>query len=148
MKSGEAISTSGYCDYGYRNAAPSHIHPIYLPHVFALCGPLARGTRVLDLGCGNGAVAGRFLELGCEVVGVDLSQSGIDVARSTWPRRVAGQVAARAGNSTNRDPARRATAPPPEVKLAEHPAPGLKRPRPAAPAPGSFLCPCSARSLR
>jgi 2-polyprenyl-3-methyl-5-hydroxy-6-metoxy-1,4-benzoquinol methylase len=85
MKPGHDSATSRYRDYGYQSPAPSHVHPIYLPHVLALCGPLSPGTRVLDLGCGNGAVAGRFLDLGCEVVGVDLSESGIEVARRTWP---------------------------------------------------------------
>lgn len=86
MNVGKVISSFGYRDYGYRSPAASHVQPIYLPHVFQLCGKLPPGVRVLDMGCGNGAVAGRFLEMGCQVVGVDLSESGVELARKTWPR--------------------------------------------------------------
>lgn len=37
------------------------------------------------VGCGNGAACGQFLELGCSVVGVDLSESGIKIARQAYP---------------------------------------------------------------
>ncbi len=56
-----------------------------MPHIFALAGELKPGTRVLDVGCGNGFTAGQFLECGCTVVGVDLSESGIAIARQTYP---------------------------------------------------------------
>jgi 2-polyprenyl-6-hydroxyphenyl methylase/3-demethylubiquinone-9 3-methyltransferase len=42
-------------------------------------------TRILDVGCGNGAMAGRLASSGCKVVGVDLSHSGIEIARNTYP---------------------------------------------------------------
>lgn len=44
------------------------------------------GDRVLDVGCGNGAMAGRLLDLGCDVVGIDLSEQGIRIAREQYPR--------------------------------------------------------------
>jgi 2-polyprenyl-3-methyl-5-hydroxy-6-metoxy-1,4-benzoquinol methylase len=40
---------------------------------------------VLDLGCGNGYWAGQFAEKGCDVVGVDPSESGIAIARQAHP---------------------------------------------------------------
>lgn len=43
---------------------------------------LADVRRVCDLGCGNGHLAGRLAALGYEVVGVDASASGIELARS------------------------------------------------------------------
>jgi 2-polyprenyl-3-methyl-5-hydroxy-6-metoxy-1,4-benzoquinol methylase len=46
---------------------------------------LKPGTRVLDVGCGNGFTCGEFLRRGCHVVGIDLSESGIEVARRTHP---------------------------------------------------------------
>ena len=44
-----------------------------------------RGKRVLDVGCGNGELAGDFLKLGCVVTGIDLSQQGVDKARESFP---------------------------------------------------------------
>ncbi|MBM3263795.1 MAG: class I SAM-dependent methyltransferase [candidate division Zixibacteria bacterium] len=40
------------------------------------------GERILDLGCGDGALTVRFSELGCETVGVDASPDMIAVARA------------------------------------------------------------------
>lgn len=74
-----------YKDYGFHGANPSHMHRHFLPPIFALCGDLRPGTRVLDVGCGNGFTAGEFLKRGCQVVGLDLSESGIDLARRTYP---------------------------------------------------------------
>jgi 2-polyprenyl-3-methyl-5-hydroxy-6-metoxy-1,4-benzoquinol methylase len=53
------------------------MHRHFLPHIFALGGNLRPGLRVLDVGCGNGFTAGQFLAKGCDVVGIDLSESGI-----------------------------------------------------------------------
>jgi 2-polyprenyl-3-methyl-5-hydroxy-6-metoxy-1,4-benzoquinol methylase len=50
--------------------------------------PLARilasrpGSRIFELGCGNGTVATRLSELGHDVVAVDPSESGIRIARA------------------------------------------------------------------
>jgi 2-polyprenyl-6-hydroxyphenyl methylase/3-demethylubiquinone-9 3-methyltransferase len=41
--------------------------------------------RVLDVGCGNGAMAAEFLRRGCRVTGVDLSREGVEVARAAYP---------------------------------------------------------------
>jgi 2-polyprenyl-3-methyl-5-hydroxy-6-metoxy-1,4-benzoquinol methylase len=40
----------------------------------------------LDVGCGNGFNTGQLLARGCEVVGIDPSESGIAIARETYPR--------------------------------------------------------------
>jgi SAM-dependent methyltransferase len=47
---------------------------------------LAPGTRVLDIPCGYGRIAGRLAALGCDVVGVDNSSSSLDVARGAAGR--------------------------------------------------------------
>jgi 2-polyprenyl-6-hydroxyphenyl methylase/3-demethylubiquinone-9 3-methyltransferase len=49
-----------------------------------MAGPLRPGTRVLDVGCGNGYWAGEFARRGCQVVGVDPSTSGIALARANY----------------------------------------------------------------
>ncbi len=70
---------------GFTNAGALHMHGLLLPRILELLGPVNHGTRVLDVGCGNGYTAGQFLALGCDVVGIDLSQSGIEVAREAYP---------------------------------------------------------------
>lgn len=40
---------------------------------------------ICDLGCGNGHITGRLAVLGYEVIGVDASESGIKIARRTYP---------------------------------------------------------------
>ena len=78
-------TNAGYRDYGFESAAPSHMHRHFLPPILALGGKLGPGVRVLDVGCGNGFTAAQFLDKGCEVVGIDLSESGIALARQTYP---------------------------------------------------------------
>ena len=77
--------TQHYSNYRYQDAgAPctaSYLHK----EVLALCGELRSGTRVLDVGCGNGFLLGHFLGRGCAVVGIDLSEGGIELARATYP---------------------------------------------------------------
>ncbi len=75
-----------YRDYGFPTAAPSHMVQRFIGPVMQFAEPLAPGTRVLDVGCGNGAVCGEFIRRGCEVVGVDLSEQGIAIARATYPQ--------------------------------------------------------------
>jgi trans-aconitate methyltransferase len=48
--------------------------------VVELLAPQA-GERILDLGCGDGALTRRLAEFGCEVVGVDSSAAQIEAAR-------------------------------------------------------------------
>ncbi|MCI4341453.1 MAG: class I SAM-dependent methyltransferase [Thermoplasmata archaeon] len=52
------------------------------PVLFACIGTLPAGTRVLDLGCGNGYIARRLSRAGARVVGVDSGQRIIGLARA------------------------------------------------------------------
>lgn len=45
-----------------------------------------RGARILDAGCGTGRVGGPLLERGMEVIGVDLDEHLVSVAREDFPR--------------------------------------------------------------
>src|SRR5687767_3215289 len=52
------------------------------------------GERILDLGCGDGAVTAAIKAMGAEVVGVDMSESLLDAARARGldARRMDGQA--------------------------------------------------------
>jgi 2-polyprenyl-3-methyl-5-hydroxy-6-metoxy-1,4-benzoquinol methylase len=50
-----------------------------------VAGLLAPGARVLDAGCGTGRVAARLADLGFDVVGVDVDEAMIEVARELRP---------------------------------------------------------------
>jgi SAM-dependent methyltransferase len=52
------------------------------PGLFAALGDLLPGTRVLDVGCGNGYIARRLTRAGAHVVGVDASRSLLERARA------------------------------------------------------------------
>jgi cyclopropane fatty-acyl-phospholipid synthase-like methyltransferase len=56
-----------------------------LKRVRAFAADLPRGSRILDIGCGNGLPATRELALSHEVTGVDISEQQIARARSNVP---------------------------------------------------------------
>lgn len=73
--------------YGYTHPGPSHSQS-YLQRPLELA--IASRTwptpaRALDYGCGSGWVAGRLIELGFVTCGVDISETGIEVARRAVP---------------------------------------------------------------
>ncbi len=41
--------------------------------------------RILDLGCGNGSLSNSIVPEGCELVGVEESRSGVNLARENYP---------------------------------------------------------------
>ena len=79
------MSDSEYKDYGFASADPAHMYGRLSQAVFSLAGSMPAGTRVLDIGCGAGVLCGEFKRRGCEVVGCDLSETGIALARRTFP---------------------------------------------------------------
>ena|SRR2546425_1206487 len=74
-----------YRDYGYKDASKPYEAGYLLDELSAFCGELEPGTRVLDVGCGNGHLASYFLSRRCQVVGIDLSLQGVELARLTYP---------------------------------------------------------------
>ena len=69
----------------YDESLPAHVVEHYLAkrtaYVAALCPP----GRVLDVGCGTGALAARLADRGYRVVGVDPSEGMLEVMRSRRP---------------------------------------------------------------
>lgn len=41
---------------------------------------------ICDLGCGNGYMTGRLAELGYDIVGIDASETGLQIARQSYPK--------------------------------------------------------------
>ena len=75
-----------YQEHSYFDTTECCAASCLLPTIFAIAGEIAPKTRVLDIGCGNGYIAGQFVQRGCTVVGIDLSPSGIAFARQTYPQ--------------------------------------------------------------
>lgn len=74
-----------YQSFHWRHARGKQVHRYLHPVLFSLCPVIRGGLRVLDVGCGNGYTLGLLLEKGCCVTGVDVSETGIEVARRTHP---------------------------------------------------------------
>ncbi len=51
-----------------------------------------RGARVLDAGCGTGAMAVELAQRGANVVAVDISPALIEIAQKRMPANLAGQI--------------------------------------------------------
>lgn len=76
---------SMYKDYGFQSPEPNWSDSYVLPKLKRMLGA-PRGP-VLDIGCGNGAIARALLLEGFDVYGVDASTSGIKIAEAGSPGR-------------------------------------------------------------
>lgn len=64
----------------------SHGHHEYnVPGVLGLLPKKERPLRILDAGCGNGFLASAMSKRGHEVIGIDISAEGVQLARSSYP---------------------------------------------------------------
>jgi len=75
-------------DYGYKDAKHTYAHTYLLPALDKIIKSSGReaGASILDLGCGNGSLCGYLAQKGFKVVGVDSSQSGIQLAKQNYPQ--------------------------------------------------------------
>lgn len=76
---------SSDADYTFSSADAAHTNAYLSPVILALCKAY-NVSRILDLGCGNGALAGDLVTAGFTVVGCDPSESGIHHARQAVPQ--------------------------------------------------------------
>jgi magnesium-protoporphyrin O-methyltransferase len=56
------------------------------------------GRRILDAGCGTGALAVELARRGADVTAIDLSPTLVDLARERTPRDLAGSITYRSGD--------------------------------------------------
>ena len=70
---------SEYKDYGWEEGA-THAHGFLYPTLRALL-EYDKSKMILDVGCGNGAMANRLASEGFDIYGTDASESGIAVAK-------------------------------------------------------------------
>lgn len=77
---------TSYRDYGYTDPAQTWSHA-YLWNVVSTLLPAAGRcpNGIIDLGCGNGAMALRLMDLGYDAYGIDASASGIAIANQQRP---------------------------------------------------------------
>jgi 2-polyprenyl-3-methyl-5-hydroxy-6-metoxy-1,4-benzoquinol methylase len=74
-----------YHEFRYNDERPSHTLAYLYPTIKRGLSPLPDGARVLDIGCGNGALTAAWSKPTWETSGVDLSESGISLAAAAYP---------------------------------------------------------------
>jgi 2-polyprenyl-6-hydroxyphenyl methylase/3-demethylubiquinone-9 3-methyltransferase len=70
----------------YRSAAPSYVGSYVWPILQRILEKEQQiDKRAFEIGCGNGTTANMLTQLGYAVTGVDPSESGVEVANTTFP---------------------------------------------------------------
>lgn len=76
-------------EYQYNNDQASHTCAYLLPPLLSMIpspgNVLERKIRILDLGCGNGSLTNALANYGYEMVGIEESSQGIEIARHNFP---------------------------------------------------------------
>jgi len=79
------IGDMGGISYQYSAANPEVSHQHLYPSVSRLLRNVPPGAVVMDAGCGNGSFIALFRDRNWQLHGSDLSPTGIEVARKTFP---------------------------------------------------------------
>lgn len=73
-------------EYRYSDPGPTWSNQYLWPPVLdILASSVQGGGRIIDVGCGSGATAGKLASMGFAVTGVDTSESGIRIAEEAYP---------------------------------------------------------------
>ncbi len=79
--------------FGWRDMKPPHNHDYQAPRILEVCHRLG-ARRILDLGCGNGALCRVLHEQGFDVVGCEPDREGFEIAQKSVPGAVFHQLGA------------------------------------------------------
>ena len=74
---------SEYRDYNWQSNVFTNAHSYLLDPTVNLISK--KNDPILDVGCGNGAIANHLMGLGFNVYGTDASESGINIANKNYP---------------------------------------------------------------
>lgn len=77
---------SEYFEYGYTNSEPTWSHHYIFDKIIEALDKNINKC-ILDIGCGNGSLANKLIELGFNVYGIDASEQGIKLAKEKYPDR-------------------------------------------------------------
>jgi 2-polyprenyl-3-methyl-5-hydroxy-6-metoxy-1,4-benzoquinol methylase len=84
--------SQGYlAEYHYGSAEAAHTEAYLWRHIIRLCAELG-ARRIVDIGCGNGALCRELASRGYEVVGCEPSADGVRFAQSSAPELVFHQL--------------------------------------------------------
>lgn len=72
-------------DYNWINEKSTEAHGWLIPKIFNLLPENRHNVKILDIGCGNGFTASCLAEKGFDVIGIDVSRKGIEIARKAYP---------------------------------------------------------------
>jgi 2-polyprenyl-3-methyl-5-hydroxy-6-metoxy-1,4-benzoquinol methylase len=75
-----------YKEYRFNGACPNASHAYLFAHIQSALSSLVDGSRILDIGCGNGSLTAAWSKATWSISGVDLSESGIAHATASYPR--------------------------------------------------------------
>jgi 2-polyprenyl-3-methyl-5-hydroxy-6-metoxy-1,4-benzoquinol methylase len=87
----DAESRDHSTEYHYGSAEAAHTEAYLWRHIITLCAELG-ARRIVDIGCGNGALCRELASRGYEVVGCEPSADGVRVAQSAAPELVFHQL--------------------------------------------------------
>ncbi len=81
-------ATSPSMTFGWSNVEPTGSHSYLAPAVLGVLRrklPRPAASKVIDIGCGNGALTKQIRKLGFDVLGVEPSTDGVAMARKADP---------------------------------------------------------------
>ncbi len=71
-------------NFGWKTSQSQEHHKYTIPAILSLL-PKEKPLNILDVGCGNGFLVNTLSSAGHHVIGIDIAQDGIDIARRAYP---------------------------------------------------------------
>jgi SAM-dependent methyltransferase len=73
-----------FTNFGWKTPEVESHHEYTIPAILNLL-PKEESLNILDVGCGNGYLANHLSKIGHHVIGVDIAEDGIRIAKETYP---------------------------------------------------------------